>query len=114
MDLSKILKSIYFSGIDTKCYTCSQKISIPRSHCYNVENAHFIGLTKSIFPDFDAFINKQFIYPIAWEEKENDSNIIYSLCSHKCARGFWHNWRCNDSDSDEDYEESECKKMRLD
>ncbi len=96
--------------MEIKCYKCSKKLLISSNNFYNLNDAQMFGLTTTKIPDFSHFKNANGVFPLAWENNENEKLCVYSVCSYKCLRQFW---RINFDDSDSDYEESIIKKRRM-
>lgn len=114
MNMSNFPNNIHFKYMEKQCSTCSQLTRITMHQYYDSLEAKIIGLTRESIPRFSTFVNKQYIFPMAWEDTIDEKICLCVLCSHKCARRFWHNFRLNDDSSDEDFEESGHKRMRLD
>ena len=74
--------------LQTTCNVCNVELS---SHKYiPLYHADLLGLNGPIFPEI---LNSNEMYPIIWESFVDGTLIIYSVCTHKCARILWrHNY----------------------
>jgi hypothetical protein len=94
-------------NIELCCSVCSNHVNISEFNIYCKNDSIIKGLTTNYSLFISGETYRKYLYPIVWEEDNKFNTIVYTICSYKCARLFWHN---RDSD---DIDESFIKKLKI-
>jgi hypothetical protein len=74
---------------NTDCTICGNQVNLTEYDIYYNLDPIIMNIKKGQFSSHNFGIdNKNNLYPISWEDSENIDIII---CSHKCARKYYHN-----------------------
>jgi len=90
------------------CHTCGLGITC-KIVTIDSNTSETIGMTtQGIIRGFGKYAETHNMYPIAWQEINScGSASVYSMCSYKCLRLFWHNFRLDSDEEDVDYSDDE-------